>query len=183
GYFDAKTRSFILPPNSERATAGRGNRQAFRSDPSGEVPVGPSGYSFRVVRSDFVNTPDNPATVVGEIELTNNTSGILYNTRIVFTSFKLSNAGGADAGNLPGASGFAYFNDGQVAYNNKLSVSRAYGDIPAGGKVSQVWSFAVSNTPPSFFFAYQVIADIGVAAESVAPAAVQVNASTGTSVT
>ncbi len=180
GYFDAKTRSFSLQPKGERA--GTGNRQAFRSDPGGDVPVGPSGFSFRVVRSDFVNTPDNPATVVGEIELTNNTSGILYNTRVVFTSFKLSNAGGADAGNLPGANGFAYFNDGQVAYNNKLSVSRAYGDIAAGGKVSQVWSFAVGNTPPSFFFAYKVIADIGVAAESVAPAAVQVNASTGTSV-
>ncbi|MEP7336951.1 MAG: IPT/TIG domain-containing protein [Acidobacteriota bacterium] len=182
GYFDGKTRSFSLQPKGEGA-AGKGNRQAFRSDPSGDVPSGASGFTFRVVRSDFVNTADNPATVVGEIELTNNTSATLYNTRIVFTSFKLSNSGGADAGNLPGAGGFAYFNDGQVVYNNKLSVSRAYGDIAAGGKVSQVWSFAVGNTPPSFFFSYKVIADIGVAAESVAPAAVQVSASTGTSVT
>jgi sugar lactone lactonase YvrE len=189
GYFDGKTRSFSLQSKGERA-AGRGNRQAFRSDPSGDVPVGPSGFGFRVVRSDFVNTADNPATVVGEIELTNNTSATLYNTRIVFTSFKICTAfiggvctTGGDAGNLPSANGFAYFNDGQVAYNNKLNVSRAYGDITAGGKVSQVWNFAVPNQPPSFFFSYKVIADIGVAAESVAPAAVQVNSSTGTSVT
>jgi sugar lactone lactonase YvrE len=182
GYFDGKTRSFSLQPKGGRL-AGRGNRLASRSDPSGDVPQGPSGFTFRVVRSDFVNTADNPATVVGEIELTNNTNAPLYNTRIVFTSFKLGNASGADAGNLPGANGFAFFNDGQVAYNGKRSVSRAYGDIAAGGKVSQVWTFAVPNQPPSFFFSYKVIADIGVAAESVVPAAVQVNASTGTSVT
>lgn len=180
GSFDAKTHSFSLQPKG-RSVDGRGNRLNSRSDPSGEVGQG-SGFSFRVVRSAFVNTADNPATVTGEIELTNNTSATLYNTRIVFTSFKVQSVTGPDAGNLPGANGFAFFNDGQVAYNNKLSVSRAYGDIPAGGKVSQVWTFAVPNQPPSFFFAYKVIADLGVAAESVTPAAVQVNATTGTSV-
>lgn len=180
GYFDGKTRSFSLQPKG--SGEGRSGRLFSRSDPSGEVAQG-SGFSFRVVRSALITTGDNPATVTGEVELTNNTSATLYNTRIVFTTFKITNASGADAGNLPGANGFAYFNDGQVAYNNKLSVSREYGDIAASAKSSRVWTFAVNNQPPSFFFAYKVIADLGVATESVAPAAVQVNGSTGTSVT
>ncbi len=178
GSFDAKTRSFSIQP---KGSAGKSNGLFSRSDPSGEVPVG-SGFGFNVVRSDFVNNADNPATITGEIELTNNTSAALYNTRIVFTSFKVNDTK-ADAGNLPGANGFAFFNDGQVANGGKLNVSRAYGDIAAGGKVSRIWTFAVNNTPPKFFFTYKVIADLGVAAESVAPAAVQVNDSTGTSVT
>lgn len=182
GYFDGKTRSFSLQPRGTRSADGKGSRLYSRSDPSGEVSQG-AGFGFRVVRSALVGNADQSATVTGEIELTNNTSATLYNTRIVFTSFKLTNAGGADAGNLPGATGFAYFNDGQVAYNGKLSVSRDYGDIAAAGKSTRVWSFAVANQPPNFFFTYKVIADLGVAAESVAPAAVQVNASTGTTVT
>ncbi len=182
GYFDGKTRSFTLQPKSGRSTSGKGSRLYSRSDPSGEVSQG-AGFSFRVVRSALVGSADQSATVTGEVELTNNTNATLYNTRIVFTSFKVTNAGGADAGNLPGANGFAYFNDGQVAYGGKLSVSRDYGDIAAAGKSTRVWGFAVANQPPSFFFTYRVIADLGVAAESVAPAAVQVNASTGTSVT
>ncbi|MDX2043115.1 MAG: IPT/TIG domain-containing protein [Acidobacteriota bacterium] len=182
GYFDGKTRSFTLQPKGTRSTEGKGSRLYSRSDPSGEVSQG-AGFSFRVVRSALVSSADQSATVTGEIELTNNTSATLYNTRIVFNSFKVTNAAGADANNLPGANGFAYFNDGQVAYNGKLSVSRDYGDIAAAGKSTRVWSFAVANQPPSFFFAYKVIADLGVAAESVAPAAVQINASTGTSVT
>ena len=182
GYFDGKTRSFSLKPRDANATRTKDTRLYSRSDPSGEVAQG-AGFGFRVVRSAFVNNADNPPTVTGEIELTNNTSAALYNTRVVFTSFKVTNAGGADAGNLPGANGFAYFNDGQVAYNGKLSVSREYGDIASAAKSTRVWTFAVPNTPPSFFFTYKVIADLGVAAESVAPAAVQVNAGTGTSVT
>ena len=182
GYFDGKTRSFTLQPKGGRSTSGKDSRLYSRSDPSGEVSQG-SGFSFRVVRSALVSSADQSPTVTGEVELTNNTNATLYNTRIVFNTFKVTNAGGADAGNLPGANGFAYFNDGQVAYNGKLSVSRDYGDIAAAGKSTRVWSFAVANQPPSFFFTYRVIADLGVAAESVAPAAVQVNASTGTSVT
>lgn len=182
GYFDGKTKSFTLNPKSSKTTGAKDSRLYSRSDPSGEVPQG-TGFGFRVVRSAFVNNADNPPTVTGEIEITNNTTATLYNTRVVFTSFKVANVNGADAGNLPGGSGFAYFNDGQVAYNGKLSVSREYGDIAAAGKSTRVWAFAVANTPPSFFFAYKVIADLGVAAESVAPAAVQVNGSTGTSVT
>ncbi len=182
GYFDGKTRSFTLQPRGNRSSDGKGSQLYSRSDPSGEVSQG-AGFSFRVVRSALVGNAEQSATVTGEIELTNNTSATLYNTRIVFTSFKVTNAGGADAGNLPGANGFAYFNDGQVAYGGKLSVSRDYGDIAAAGKSTRVWSFAVANQPPTFFFTYRVIADLGVAAESVAPAAVQVNASSGTSVT
>lgn len=182
GYFDGKTRSFSLQPKGGRSTSGKDSRVYSRSDPSGEVGQG-AGFSFRVVRSALVSSADQSATVTGEIELTNNTSATLYNTRIVFTGFKVTNSAGADAANLPGANGFAYFNDGQVAYNGKLSVTRDYGDIAAAGKSTRVWSFAVANQPPSFFFGYKVIADLGVAAESVAPAAVQVNATTGTSVT
>lgn len=182
GYFDGKTGSFTLTPRGSKSTNGKDNRLFSRSDPSGEVGQG-IGFTPKVVRSAFVNDGNNPPTVTGEFELTNNTNATLYNTRIVFTSFKVTNAGGADAENLPGANGFAYFNDGQVAYNGKLSVSREYGDIAAGAKSTRVWTFAVANQPPSFFFIYKVIADLGVAAESVAPAAVQVNASSGTSVT
>lgn len=181
GYFDGNTRSFTLQPKGTRSTDGKGTRLNARSDPSGEISQG--AFGFRVVRSALVSSTDQSATVTGEVELTNNTSAPLYNTRIVFNSFKVTNSAGADANNLPGASGFAYFNDGQVAYNGKLSVSRDYGDIAAAAKSTRVWSFAVANQAPSFFFAYKVIADLGVAAESVAPAAVQVNASTGTSVT
>lgn len=179
GYFDSKTRSFTVNPKSARTNGSKDSRLYSRSDPSGEV----AGFGRRVIRSAFVNNGDNPPTVTGEFELTNNSSATLYNTRVVFTSFKITNAGGADAGNVPGASGFAYFSDGQVAYNGKLSVSREYGDMAAGAAATRVWTFAVANQPPSFFFTYKVIADLGVAAESVAPAAVQVNAGTGTSVT
>lgn len=182
GYFDGATRTLRVKAKDAAAGAGKGRRSDARHDPSGDLVRG-QDYTFTVLRSAYVNTGNNPATVSGEIELTNNTSATLYNTRIVFTSFKIGGAGGADAGNLPGANGFAYFNDGQVAYNGSLAVSRFYGDIPAGGKIAQIWNFAVGSQPPSFFFAYRVLADVGVATESVAPAAVQVNASTGTSVT
>ncbi|MFN0108815.1 MAG: beta strand repeat-containing protein [Blastocatellia bacterium] len=177
GYFDSKTQTFTV--DAKRGRTGKDSRLYSRSDPSGDVV----GFGRRVIRSAYVNNADNPPTVTGEFELTNTSAATLYNTRVVFTSFKLTNAGGADAGNMPGASGFAYFNDGQVAYNGKLSVSRNYGDLAAGAAAARVWTFAVTNTPPSFFFTYKVIADLGVAAESVAPAAVQVNAGTGTSVT
>lgn len=179
GFFDGKTLT-LQPQIVERGPA-KDRRIFSRSDPNSEVPQGQ--FLFRVANTTPVAQSATPNTASGEVELTNNTNTTLYNTRVVFTSFKVTNANGADAGNLPGANGFAYFNDGQVAYGGKLAVSRAYGNIPAGGKVTQVWNFALGAQPPAFFFAYRVIADIGVAAESVAPAAVQVNASTGTSVT
>lgn len=179
GSFDPRTNSLSIQPRSPRTTSGKDGRLYARSDPGAEV----GGFTWKVLRSQLVNTGGTSATVSGEVELTNATNVTLYNTRVVFTAFKVGNAGGADAGNIPGANGFAYFNDGQVALGNKLNVSRAYGDIAAGAKTARVWTFAVTNQPPSFFFAFKVLADIGVAAESVAPAAVQVNASTGTSVT
>lgn len=182
GYFDGATRTLRVQAKGDAAGAGKNRRRDARHDPSGELVRG-QDFAFNVLHSAYVTNNGNPPTVSGEIELTNNTGATFYNTRIVFTSFKLGGPGGADAGNMPGANGFAYFNDGQVAYNGSLAVSRFYGDIPAGGKVAQVWNFAVGSQPPTFFFAYKVLADVGVAAESVAPAAVQVNASTGTSVT
>ncbi len=179
GQFDAKSNSLSIQPRVTRTASGKDNRLYTRADPGAEV----GGFTWKVLRSQLVNTGSTSATVTGEVELTNATNVTLYNARVVFTTFKLTNAGGADAGNLPSANGFAYFNDGQVAFNNKLNVSRAYGDLAAGAKTTRVWTFAVNNQPPNFFFAFKVLADIGVAAESVAPAAVQVNASTGTSVT
>ncbi len=182
GRFDAATRRFTIQPivarKSDSSDAGR---VAFRSVPGGEVPQG-SGFSFSVVNSAFINSGDNPATVSGEIQITNNTNATFYNTRLVFTTFKIGGPAGSDAGNTPGAGGFAYFNDGQIPYNGKLNVSRFYGDIPGGGSAKNIWTFAVTNQPPSFFFSYRVLADLGVAAESVQPAAVQVNATTGASV-
>lgn len=183
GQYDAATRSFSVRPRADRVGgAGRGRNLSSRSNPSSEVPLGANGFLFNVVASTFIGSGDNPGTVSGETQLMNNTTVTLYNTRIVFTAFKLQSKTGPDAGNLPGQSGFAYFNDGLIAFNNKLGVSRLYGDIPAGGNVKNIWTFATVAQPPGFFFAYKVLADLGVAAESVQPAAVQVGPSTGTSV-
>lgn len=179
GYFDAKTNRLSIQPKSASSGVGKDNRLYSRSDPGAEV----GGFTWKVLRSQLVNTGDTSATISGEVELTNATNVTLYNTRLVFTSFRLGNAGGEFAGNLPSANGFAYFNDGQIAFGNKLNVSRDYGDIASGAKTTRVWTFAVTNQPPGFFFSFKVLADIGVAAESVAPAAVQVSGAAGTSVT
>ena len=175
GSFNAETRSFTIAPKAARASKGRALNSRF--DPGAEV----SGFSFSVVASKFIGTGDNAGTVSGEVQITNNSGVTLYNTRLVFTAFKVGGPGGADAGNVPGASGFAYFNDGQIPFNGKLNVSRYYGDIPASGNAKAIWTFATVTQPPNFFFSFKVLADIGVAAESVRPSAVQVNA-TGTSV-
>ncbi len=189
GYIDAVTRTFSVQPVKGATGSTRGRRLTSRSDPGSEVPQG-SGFFLSVVNSAFIGSGDNPGTISGEVAVQNNTTATLYNTRLVFTAFKLCPASGPctgstatqDAGNLPGATGFAYFNDGQVAFNNQLHVSRSYGDIPAGSDVRTIWTFATIAQPPRFFFGYKVLADLGVAAESVQPAAVQVNASNGTSV-
>lgn len=190
GYFDAASRKLSVQPMKAQAAAARKDRrQNSRSDPGSDVPQG-SGFGLVVVNSAFISTGDNPGTVSGEVAIYNNTTATLYNTRLVFTGFKLCPASGAcngstatgDADNLPGATGIAYFNDGQVAYNNQLHVSRSYGDIAAGGNVRNIWTFATVASPPRFFFTYKVIADLGVAAESVTPAAVQVSAASGTSI-
>jgi sugar lactone lactonase YvrE len=190
GYFDAALRGFTVQPGRAPGAESRKDRRLnSRSDPGSDVPQG-SGFGLIVVNSAFISTGDNPGTVSGEVAVYNNTTATLYNTRLVFTSFRICPASGAcnnststgDALNLPGATGLAFFNDGQVAYNNKLHVSRSYGDIPAGGNVKNIWTFATVAQPPRFFFTYKVIADLGVAAESVQPAAVQVNAVAGNSV-
>lgn len=179
GYFDAATRRIVIQPKTNVGSA-RGRAVNGRNDPNSELTRG-TQFGFSVIASKFIATGDNPGTVSGEVEISNLTSATLYNTRVVFTSFKVGGPNGADAGNVPSATGFAYFNDGLVAYNDRLNVSRYYGDIPAGGNVRNIWTFATIAQPPSFFFTYKVLADIGVAAESVQPAAVQV-AATGTSV-
>ena len=182
GYFDAATRRIVIQPKTGNGTVKRlGRTVDGRNDPNAEVAQG-SQFGFSVIASKFIATGDNPGTVSGEVQISNLTSATLYNTRIVFTSFKVGGPNGADAGNVPSATGFAYFNDGQIAYNDKLSVSRYYGDIPAGSNVRNIWTFATVAQPPSFFFAYKVLADIGVAAESVLPAAVQVGPTTGNTV-
>lgn len=165
----------------ERKTGSkiRNSRIAARFEPGSEVA--PGSFGFSVVASTFIASGDNPGTVSGEVQIANNTASTLYNTRLVFTAFKVGGPGGADAGNIPGASGFAYFNDGQIAYNSKLNVSRYYGDIAPSGNAKAIWTFATVAQPPGFFFSFRVLADIGVAAESVQPAAVQVS-SVGTSV-
>lgn len=189
GYFNAASRSLTVQPSKAYGSASRKVRNlASRSDPGSEIPQG--SFGLNIVNSVFISTGDNPGTVSGEVAVFNNTSATLYNTRLVFTSFKICPAAGpcngststGDAINLPGTTGIAYFNDGQVAYNNQLHVSRSYGDIPAGGSVKNIWTFATVAQPPRFFFTYKVIADLGVAAESVQPAAVQVSAASGASV-
>jgi streptogramin lyase len=173
GRFDAGTRRLTIQPKGSRIFSG--------VIPGGEVPQG-SGFSFNVINSTFINSGDNPATVSSEIQITNNTGSTLFNTRLVFTSFKIGGSSGTNAGHTPSGIGFAYFNDGQVPYDGRLNVSRLYGDIPTGSSTRNIWTFAVTNQPPNFFFSYKVLADIGVAAESVQPAAVQVNALSGASV-
>ncbi|MBK9708458.1 MAG: hypothetical protein IPO77_16075 [Acidobacteria bacterium] len=187
GSFDARTRRFNIQPAVRGSGAGAGLE--VRSNPSGDIAQG-GAFNFGAVNSSFVNTGDNPATVSGEIQLSNISGVTLYNTRLVFTGFKLCPATGAcngtnattDAGNIPGPSGFAFFNDGLVAYGNKLSITRFYGDIAAGANTRAIWTFAVTSSPPRFFFTYKVLADVGVAAESVVPAAIQVNANAGNSI-
>ena len=182
GYFDGATRKMTIQPRRGAGSrTGRGGvTPQSRIYPGVEINPG-SGYNFQVVASKFQGTGDYAGTVSGEVSIANVTAATLYNTRLVFTAFKVGGPGGVEAGNVPGASGFAYFNDGLVPFEGKLNVSRYYGDIPAGGNAKTIWTFATVAQPPSFFFAYRVVADVGVAPESVQPAAVQVNAN-GTSV-
>ncbi len=145
------------------------------------IPAGPAGFSFAVVNSAFVNDGINPSTVSGEIRITNNTSSTFYNTRLIFTRFTIRSTPEVVAGNTPGPSGFAYFNDGMLPFDGKLQVSRQYGDLAPGANARNVWNFAVTSNPVAFRFGFVVLADLGVVVESVSPAAVQVTATTGTS--
>ncbi len=110
-------------------------------------------------------------TVSGEFTITNTGSLKFYNTRLIFTDF-LNAAGGTPV------SANAYFNDGQVPANGKLGVSRDFGDIDPAGNASRIWTFSFPGSSlQSFYFRYVVYADLGVATESIEPAAVQNTAS------
>ena len=180
GFFSATTRKITIQQRQSGEAAGpRAGAISGRFNPGTELSRG-SAFSLSVVSSAFVSGGTNAPAVSGEIQLNNLTSSTLYNTRLVFTSFRVT--GGNDAANVPGANGFAFYNDGMVPLGGKLNVSRSYGDIAPGGNSRAVWNFAVTNQPPNFSFAYKVIADVGVAVESVQPGAVQVSGSAGTTV-
>lgn len=184
GEFTPATGKITIREKAKTGLTGRGTGLAApssRFNPGADVPAG-SGFSFSVVNSVFNETSNNSGVVSGEIQVTNATSSPLYNARVVFTSFKVNTAAGPDALNLPGPSGLSYFNDGLVPYNGKLAVSRYLGDIAPGSSAKHIWNFSVVRQPPKFSFAYRIVADLGVATESVQPAAVQVSGSTGTSV-
>lgn len=181
GSLDVKSGELKIAPKA----AAKGRYVAYsRSDPGTVLP--PGSFTVRLTDTngagaDSVFLPGS-GTVSGEIEILNNSATTFYNTRLIFTSFRVSNVGGITASNSPTTGGVAFYNDGQVAYNNQLNVSRAYGDIAPGGSGKAVWTFAVPTSGPTFFFQFQVLADLGVAAESVEPAAVQVSSSVGSTV-
>jgi hypothetical protein len=187
GSFDPRTRQLVLKtPSDGRGLPERDGRLNTRVDPNAVVTQG-SQFTFTVVNSTFIQTGDLAGNISGEIQLMNKLGVTLYNTRVVFTRFAICPASGTcngttvtgNANTTPGTTGFAYYNDGLIPYQGKLNVSRAYGDIAPGGTSNAVWAFNVSTTPAKFFFSFVVLADIGVAAESVYPAAVQVNANNG----
>jgi hypothetical protein len=189
GVFDPRTKQMtIQTTRGARAADGRGAQT--RVDPNAEVPRGDTGFTFSVVNSSFFSSGELAGNISGEIQLVNRTGVTLYNTRLVFTRFKLCPATGVcdgtsatqDASTTPGVSGFAYYNDGLIPFGGRLHVSRAYGDLAPSATSNAVWTFNVSTTPARFFFSFVVLADIGVAAESVYPAAVQVSANSGTDI-
>ena len=183
GEFNPATGKFSLREKTRTGvTPGRTSGIAGRFNPGAEVPLG-AGFSFSIVNTAYVDASSSVGMASGEVQVTNNTTSTLYNARVIFTSFKVNTAAGPDASNLPGATGLTYYNDGLVPFNGKLNVSRLIGDIAAGSSVKSIWNFAVQRQPTNkFSFAYKVVADLGVAVESVQPAAVQVTSSTGTSV-
>lgn len=176
GVFDAATRSFkvteVKPtelPQQEYATEAR-------TDASSTLPAG--SYSFR-----FVNIAYLPGvTVSAEVEIGNKTSSYtFYNTRLIFTHFRKGSRNGNPATTLPD-DGLNFYNDGQVAVEGQLGVSRDFGDIPAGTTKTAIWTFLKPASGPTFWYRAVIVADLGVAAESVEPAAVQVTTQAGSSV-
>lgn len=185
GTFSAETGRLTVQPRETgsggRSRAGMPAGVSGRYNPGAELARG-SAYTVSVASSALVTGGSNVPMVSGDVVLNNLSTSTLYNTRLVFTSFKVGTSSGADAANVPGASGLAFYNDGLIALGGKLNVSRNYGDIAPGASSRAVWNFAVASQPTSFFFTYRVVADVGVAAESVQPAAVQVSGSAGTTV-
>ena len=173
GTFDAKTQKVTMLNTSS------GNfKVAFkafgRSDAN--TPLPDSSYTRTFVRSCANPSATVPCestapanSVSGEVRITNTGSLKFYNTRMIFTDFLDARGGIPITAN-------AYFNDGQVAFNGKLGVSRDYGDVDPAGSQTRVWTFSFpSGSLQSFYFRYTVVADIGVATESVEPAAIQNN--------
>jgi hypothetical protein len=171
GTFDAKTQKITLL-NSKSGTLQATFKAFGRSNAT--TPLPENSYTRTFVRScanpsgTVPCQPTAPAnTVSGEMQISNTGSLKFYNTRLVFTDFLDARGGIPTTAN-------AYFNDGQVALNGKLGVSRDYGDIDPSSSQTRVWSFSFpSSSLQSFYFRYTIVADIGVATESVEPAAIQ----------
>ena len=173
---------------SQSSLSGQ-SRSEVQARSSANTPLPPGSYTIRLTDTNgpaadsvFLSSGDLAGTVSGEMEIVNNSAYTFYNTRVVFTDFRVGSSGGAGASNLPGSAGLAYYNDGQVAFNGKLNVSRNYGDIPSGGSGKAIWTFRTQASGPVFYFNFQILADLGVAVESVEPAAVQVSATVGSSI-
>ncbi len=169
GRFDANTKQIQLTNTSNgkiKVSLGA------RTEASSMLPGGSHTKVFNTSCANPSGTkpcisaaPAN--TVSGEFTVTNTGSLKFYNTRLIFTDF-LNAAGGTPI------SANAYFNDGQVPANGKLGVSRDFGDIDPAGSASRVWTFSFPGSSlQSFYFRYVIYADLGVATESVEPAAVQ----------
>lgn len=174
GKFDAKTRTIT---GIQPVTGGalQSDFKAFgRADANTTLPDNATTRSFMRSCANPSSTvqclstaPAN--TISGEHKITNTGSLKFYNTRLIFTDFLAARGGIPVTANV-------YFNDGQVPANGKLGVSRDYGDIDAGGSATRVWSFSFpSGSIQSFYFRFVIYGDVGVAAESVEPAAVQNN--------
>jgi sugar lactone lactonase YvrE len=158
---------------------------AARGDVNTPLPAGSFTLTLTNTNGSAPDSVFDVATgrVNGELQLTNNSGFTLYNTRLVFNAFKIGNISGADAPGSPASGGLAYYNDGQIAYGNQLLVSRHYGDIATGSSSRAIWTFEIPpSTTQTFYYSFLVLADIGVAAESVDPAAVQVSTSAGSTV-
>ncbi len=171
GTFDAKTQKVTLL-NSNSGNLHATFKAFGRSDATTPLPDGSHTRTFvRSCANPSATVPCQPPapsnTVSGEMRINNTGSLKFYNTRLIFTDFLDSRGGVASTAS-------AYFNDGQVALNGKLGVSRDYGDIDPSSSQTRVWSFSFPSTSlQSFYFRYTLVADIGVATESVEPAAIQ----------
>jgi sugar lactone lactonase YvrE len=190
GVFDTRTKQFLIQP----AQSAEARTQNLRVDPSGELVRG-THFSFAIPAPSpiFIGSGDLAGNISGEIQLRNLTNVALYNTRLLFTKFKVCpvnattkeqcngqlNEGDATTS---GPLGFSYYNDGLLPYGGKLNISRAYKEVLQPNETSNaVWTFNLAGTSRAFFFAFVVLADLGVAAESVYPAAVQVDNNNGAS--
>lgn len=183
GYFDATKNSFSV--SERKASDGSAQLESAAARTEGAGDLLPSGsYAFALNSATFIpsSTASAPGgTVSVDASLQNKASYTFYNTRAIFTHFK-NVALNQPAANSPSAGGLAFYNDGQVAVEGKLGVSRSFGDVAAGATAHSVFTFAAPTSGPIFYFRLLIVADLGVAADSVEPAAVQVTSQTGSSV-